>query len=108
MTDYLPATEHRVEVKGTDVTESGWFFLITASGIRFVTVGVPEGEGAGRGGRALGSPRWWLQVALGTGQVPGRMGAQGHGWAAHRPAGGSEDRGPQRAPKPESSGATWP
>ena len=45
---------------------------------------------------------------MGTGQVPGRMGAQGHGWAAHRPAGGSEDRGPQRAPKPESSGATWP
>ena len=70
--------------------------------------GPREGEGAGRGGRALGSPRWWLQVALGTGQVPGRMGAQGHGWAAHRPAGGSEDRGPQRAPKPESSGATWP
>ena len=66
------------------------------------------GRAKGRGGRALGSPRWWLQVALGTGQVPGRMGAQGHGWAAHRPAGGSEDRGPQRAPKPESSGATWP
>lgn len=28
------------------------------------------------------------------------MGAQGHGWAAPRPAGGSEDRGPQRAPRP--------
>lgn len=28
------------------------------------------------------------------------MGAQGHGWAAPGPAGGSEDRGPQRAPRP--------
>ena len=36
------------------------------------------------------SPRWWIPGALGTGQVPGRMGAQGHGWAAHRPAGGSD------------------
>ena len=27
------------------------------------------GRAKGRGGRALGSPRWWLQVALGTGQV---------------------------------------
>lgn len=33
------------------------------------------------------------------------MGAQGHGWAAPRPAGGSEDRGPQRAPRPWAANA---
>lgn len=42
---------------------------------------------------------------MGTAQVPGRMGAQGHGWAAPRPAGGSEDRGPQRAPRPWAANA---
>ena len=34
----------------------------------------------------------WLPVGLGTGQVSGRMGAQGPGWAAPRPTGGSEAR----------------
>lgn len=58
--------------------------------------GPREGEGAGL--TSSGRRRWWLQVGLGSAQVPGRMGAQGHGWAAPRPAGGSEDRGPQRAP----------
>lgn len=33
------------------------------------------------------------------------MGAQGHGWAAPGPAGGSEDRGPQRAPRPWAANA---
>ena len=61
------------------------------------------GEGAGL--TSSGRRRWWLQVGLGTAQVPGRMGAQGHGWAAPRPAGGSEDRGPQRAPRPWAANA---
>ena len=55
------------------------------------------GASVGRrgGAEALG---WtappWLPVGLGTGQVSGRMGAQGPGWAAPRPTGGSEARGP--------------
>ena len=61
------------------------------------------GEGAGL--TSSGRRRWWLQVGLGTAQVPGSMGAQGHGWAAPRPAGGSEDRGPQRAPRPWAANA---
>ena len=54
------------------------------------------GASVGRrgGAEALG---WtappWLPVGLGIGQVSGRMGAQGPGWAAPRPAGGSEARG---------------
>ena len=35
----------------------------------------------------------WLAVGLGTRQGPGRMGAQGPGWAVPRPAGGSEAPG---------------
>ena len=56
------------------------------------------GASVGRkgGAEALG---WtappWLLVGLGTGQVSGRMGAQGPGWAAPRPTGGSEARGPR-------------
>ena len=43
-------------------------------------VGPGSGEGAGLTRSCR--PRCWLPVALGTGQVPGRMGAQGPGWAA--------------------------
>ena len=56
------------------------------------------GASVGRrgGAEALG---WtappWLLVGLGTGQVSGRMGAQGPGWVAPRPTGGSEARGPR-------------
>ena len=60
--------------------------------------------GLGARGRGLGRARggaealWsttplWLPVGLGTGQVPRRMGAQGPGWAAPRPAGASEASG---------------
>ncbi|XDA89500.1 hypothetical protein R6Z07_019434 [Ovis aries] len=65
--------------------------------------GASVGRGAGL--TSSGRRRWWLQVGLGTAQVPGRMGAQGHGWAAPGPAGGSEDRGPQRAPRPWAANA---
>ena len=55
----------------------------------------------------------WLPVGLGTGQVSGRMGAQGPGWAAPRPTGGSEARGPRgsgwrRVRKPDTSGPHGP
>ena len=55
----------------------------------------------------------WLPVGLGTGQVLGRMGAQGPGGAAPRPAGGSEARGPcggraAAGPKARHLRATWP
>ena len=55
----------------------------------------------------------WLLVGLGTGQVSGRMGAQGPGWAAPRPTGGSEARGPRgsgwrRVRKPDTSGPHGP
>ena len=72
------------------------------------------GASVGRrgGAEALG---WtappWLPVGLGTGQVSGRMGAQGPGWAAPRPTGGSEARGPRGSGggrKPETSGPRGP
>ena len=78
--------------------------LCLESGVGARGEGGPRwGEGAGL--TSSGRRRWWLQVGLGTAQVPGRMGAQGHGWAAPRPTGGSEDRGPQRAPRPWAANA---
>ena len=57
-----------------------------------------RGASVGRRGRAE-EYRWtvppWLPVGLGTGQMMGRMGAQGPGCAAPRPAGGSEAHGLQ-------------
>ena len=74
-----------------------------------------RGSSVGRrgGAEALG---WtappWLPLGLGTGQVPGGMGAQGPGWAAPRPAGGSEvpGRGGKAAAEREARHlqAPWP
>ena len=68
-----------------------------------------RGKGAlvGRRGRAeaLQSTAPVAPGGLGTGHGPGRMGAQGPGWAAPRPAGGSEARGPRSQTPP---GPRWP
>ena len=63
-----------------------------------------KGSSVGRrgGAEALQSTALVAHGGLGTGQGPGRMGAQGPGWAAPRPAGGSE----ARASKPDTSRAT--
>ena len=79
-------------------------------------VGERGGGSVGRRGgtEALGrTAPPWLLVGLGTGQVSGRMGAQGPGWAAPRPTGGSEARGPRgsgwrRVRKPDTSGPHGP
>ena len=63
-----------------------------------------RGPSVGRRGgvEALGSTAQVAPVGLGTGQVPGRIGAQGPAWAVPRPEGGSEAPGPRRAPKPDN------
>lgn len=49
------------------------------------------------GADALQSTTLVAPCLLGSVQMPGRMGAQGPGWAASLPTGGSEDQGPQAA-----------
>ena len=73
------------------------------------------GASVGRrgGAEALGcTAPPWLPVGLGTGQVSGRMGAQGPGWAAPRPTGGSEARGPRGSgsggAESQTPPAAWP